>query len=392
MNRQPSILIVNNNLELGGIQTALVNLLKEISDTCSVTLFLFSNTGPLKDEIPKSVRVTEAKGMLRLLGLSQAQSRALGTKSFLARAMFALLCRIFGNRFPIKFLIGNTALPGRYDLAVSFMQNSAPNLFYGGCNEFVINCVDAGKKAAFLHCDFASYEGNTPYNRALYARFDKIAAVSKSCAYQAAQAMPSLKKRICTVENCYDFDKIKAAAQKSPYVYDRAYFNVLTIARLSPEKGILRAAQAVASLVKSGYPLRWHLVGDGPDAEKMKQFVLEHALGDAIFLHGAKKNPYRYLTGADLFLLPSFHEGAPMVFGEAACLGVPILATATSSAKELVEKRGVGMVCENSEMGILKALKQVLDNPEMLYDFANAGAQGCTNQQAVASFFSLLDT
>ena len=39
------ILIVNNNLDIGGIQKALINLLRGISDKYEVTLMLFSPTG-----------------------------------------------------------------------------------------------------------------------------------------------------------------------------------------------------------------------------------------------------------------------------------------------------------------------------------------------------------
>ena len=46
-------------------------------------------------------------------------------------------------------------------------------------------------------------------------------------------------------------------------------------------------------------------------------------------------NPYGYIKAADLLLIPSYNEAAPLVIGEAAGLETPILSTETSSAKEM---------------------------------------------------------
>ena len=50
-----------------------------------------------------------------------------------------------------------------------------------------------------------------------------------------------------------------------------------------------------------------------------------------------------------------------MVIGECWALGVPIISTETSSAKEMVEDEKIGVVCDNSEDGIYIAVKDFLD-------------------------------
>ena len=65
------ILIVNNNLHIGGIQRALVNLLKEISTDYDITLLLFSKSGPLLCEIPDGVKIVTPSGVYRTLGLEK---------------------------------------------------------------------------------------------------------------------------------------------------------------------------------------------------------------------------------------------------------------------------------------------------------------------------------
>ena len=68
------IIIVNNNMKVGGVQKALCNLLWEIKDKYDITLCLFSNTGEYADKIPESIRVIKARGVYRYLGNSQVQA------------------------------------------------------------------------------------------------------------------------------------------------------------------------------------------------------------------------------------------------------------------------------------------------------------------------------
>ena len=89
--------------------------------------------------------------------------------------------------------------------------------------------------------------------------------------------------------------------------------------------------------------------------------IKDKGLSNDINLVGKKSNPFVYIKNADFFLLPSFHEAAPMVYGEAISLGVPVVTTNTISAKELIGERDYGIVCENSEEGIYFTLKKIFD-------------------------------
>ena len=72
------------------------------------------------------------------------------------------------------------------------------------------------------------------------------------------------------------------------------------------------------------------------------------------------------MKAADLLLIPSRSEAAPLVIGEAACLGTPVLSTETSSALEMIEKTCFGWVCGNSEESITMLLAELLSTPQIL--------------------------
>ena len=100
--------------------------------------------------------------------------------------------------------------------------------------------------------------------------------------------------------------------------------------------------------------------------ESLRQMVRERNLENHVKFHGQQGNPYRYLKNADLFLLTSYHEAAPMVIEEARCLGVPVLSTEIISTKEMVTEAEAGWVCDNDQQALNEALCRVAADREAL--------------------------
>ena len=155
------ILIVNNNMNIGGIQKALLNLLCEAENRYDITLLLFCKTGSLGTQIPKKIKVVEGNAFLKILGMSHSEAKKCGVLTFLHRSFYAALTRIFKTRFTFGILTHLCRLDDEFDCAISYMQNSAETYFYGGCAEFVLNGVKSRNKVCFVHCDFLNYGGNT---------------------------------------------------------------------------------------------------------------------------------------------------------------------------------------------------------------------------------------
>ena len=69
------IIIVNNNMKIGGIQKALLNLLYEISPYYDITLFLFNNVGEYLEKVPKNIKIVGCNSPYKYFGMSQSESR-----------------------------------------------------------------------------------------------------------------------------------------------------------------------------------------------------------------------------------------------------------------------------------------------------------------------------
>lgn len=358
------ILIACNNLHVGGIQRSLINLLNEISNQYDVTLFLFYPQGEYT--IPKGVRVICGNRFTKIMGMSQGEAEQDGAFTRIWRAGWTVVTRLVGCGIPFRILCAFQRLHEEYDVAISFMQNSAFRYFYGGCNEFIVNSVRAKWKISFVHCDFAHYFGNNAYNRKYYRHFDRIACVSDSCKRVFDAACPELAERTTVVHNCYCFSEMQEMAQAFEAEHTPGKVNLFTSARISEEKGIFRMIGILERLKKSGCDFVWRIAGGGALYEKAVEMSRKAGLTEQIIFLGIQNNPYPYFKSADLLLVPSYDEAAPMVFGEAMAFGLPILTTDTTSAKELVADLGIGFVCENSDLGIETALRNLLCHPELL--------------------------
>ncbi|MDO4562963.1 MAG: glycosyltransferase [Clostridia bacterium] len=352
------LLIVNNNLAIGGIQKSLVNLLWQVRDKYDITLLLLSRCGELMDTLPPNVRIIEPPRRMRIMGMSQSEAKKAGFYVFALRTLCALWTKVFSTRLPFFLLTRSYKMDELFDYAVSFMQNASPKLFYGGCNEVVLNCVRAEKKVGFIHCDYKNYEGNCRYNIEICRRLDAIAACSTSCRERFLEVVPDMAGRVFAVHNCYNFDELRQLGEEYEAELPDT-FNVLTVARISEEKGILRMLPIIARL-RENHSFVWHIVGDGVQRDEALKTIEKLNLENTVILHGQKRNPYPYFKKADLLLVPSYNEAAPMVYGEAEFFSLPILTTDTTSARELVEKRGCGLVCENTAEGIESALQDAI--------------------------------
>ena len=215
--------------------------------------------------------------------------------------------------------------------------------------------TDCQNKICLVHCDYLNSGCMTDKNNAEYLEFDKIACCSESVKDRFLRGSGVPEEKVYTLRNFYDLD-ISALAKETPYNYDDSVINIVSIARLSAEKGIGRAIDAWYQSRRND--IRYYIIGDGPQKETLLKKVEGYHLGEQVLFLGEQKNPYRYMLNADYLLVPSLHEAAPMVFDEAKVLGLQIITTNTTSAAEMVSNAD-GIVCENSLTGIASVLYEL---------------------------------
>lgn len=121
---------------------------------------------------------------------------------------------------------------------------------------------------------------------------------------------------------------------------------VLSVGRLVPEKGAPVLVDAIARLRERGIPVEARLVGGGPLEARLREEIAAAGLEDSITLLGLVGQddlPALY-HWADVFALPSFQEGLPVVLMEALATELPVVTTRIAGIGELVADGTMGHV------------------------------------------------
>lgn len=221
-------------------------------------------------------------------------------------------------------------------------------------------------------------------------QFDKIAACSEGCRRAFLRILPKLENKCVTVKNCHQFDKIVSLANENTVKYGDG-IHVLMVSRIAPEKGIDRAMKAVEHCRKLGKDITLHIVGGGVKKEQIMAKAQEYEVKNNVIFYGEQANPYRYMKDANLLLIASKHEAAPMVIDEAVCLDMPVLTVRTTSSDEMVAASGVGWVCENDQQSLNSALFEVADKQLLMQKKKFLSEHKMDNSLALSQFNKMLD-
>ncbi len=196
--------------------------------------------------------------------------------------------------------------------------------------------------------------GNTPKQRAMVAldkrvmrRFDRVIAVSDRIRRDLITAgVPP--DRIRLLHNAIviaNYRRDTAAGILESLVGKVLPRPVIvSIGRLSPEKGHVDLVEALRLMATRGRHVSTVLAGDGPSRAELTARIRAAGLQEWVHLPGYVTQPARLLQDADLMVLPSHTEGLPNAALEALAMRVPVLATDVGGTPEVVFDGETGML------------------------------------------------
>tara|TARA_B110000438_G_scaffold224917_1_gene218870 strand:- start:1351 stop:2367 length:1017 start_codon:yes stop_codon:yes gene_type:complete len=136
----------------------------------------------------------------------------------------------------------------------------------------------------------------------------------------------SITGRQCTVINNYvDIDKTEGKRGDKQIVF---------LGALIKRKGVYDLIEACSQLTED-YTL--HLCGSGED-EQVAEFIKTKNLTNKVIMHGwiNAEQKRTLLSECNLFVLPTYNEGLPMVIIEAMACEIPILTTPVGAIPEVI--------------------------------------------------------
>ena len=358
------ILIALRDFNTGGVQKSLVSLLNRLeaevdSKKISVDILVLKSNGLMQKGLSPKFNVIEANKSFLPFGVSDSEAKNLGKRFYLKRSLMALITKFFGNKWFLRRALKKQQILGDYDLAISYSVSITDKLLYAGWSEIVLEKVNAKEKYVYILNDFVNSAINNNYVLGLLQKFDKIMFVSNSCKKGFELAYPQFNDKTDVLYTVEDIEEILTGAKEEVELKGDTTFNIVTVARLSPEKSHIRALNSLCKLRQEGFDFVWHVIGDGPQRKEIETKIQELNLADNVFLYGNQSNPHKFVKKADLFLLSSTNDACPLVLIDAMLLGVPVLSTKTISAEEVVGE--FGFVCENTQEDIYNTLKSILE-------------------------------
>ncbi|MBT7600299.1 MAG: glycosyltransferase [Anaerolineae bacterium] len=120
------------------------------------------------------------------------------------------------------------------------------------------------------------------------------------------------------------------------------------------------------SIVHKERSCRLVLIGDGPDREILEKLAHKLNISDDFYILGYQSNPFKYISRASIFVLPSKYEGFGKVLVEALALGIPIISTDCSGPLDILDGGKYGLLTPNNNVkAMAKAINHLLDNPDL---------------------------
>ena len=135
---------------------------------------------------------------------------------------------------------------------------------------------------------------------------------------------------------------------------DKSKHSVGIIARLVPVKNHNRFIDAAEYLL-ADYPddYEFHIVGDGPEYERLQTRIRQSNHFEKIHLHGFQESVAAIISRLSAIVFTSDHEGTPMAALEAASLGIPIVTVPIPSVEDVIRSGAAGMICSGFEPAVI---------------------------------------
>ncbi len=405
MNNKKKLLVLGITMNCAGSEKSFISFANTLDyNLFDVTLLLVKKQGELLPQIPPQVNVILLPDQIHadMFLLSKKNAYKTIWKCFIKYnplIFFEVLpyfVKIILNpkkradtatRLWCSLLKHFTKLEEEYDIAAAFWGDRT--MFY------MIECVKAEKKIAWLHFDYE----NPPRDDKLYGYYfekcDSVISVSNKINEQLKNKFPSISQKFITIENINNPIFIQSLALQGKNYPDPKYQGkrILTIARICSQKGIDLIVDVLVKLRKDEFEVRWYILGGGDEEEinQIKSSAVEKGVADMLILLGKTENPYPYLLMCDIFVLASRYEGKPITVEEAKILCRPIVVTNYLSANEQLENGELGIITNIDSDSIYRGVASMLSDTKLRDSYKNKLTERYFgNENEINKFYDLV--
>ena len=295
------IAIFQRNLDYGGIQKSVINLLNNIDyKKYEIDLYLMKKENVFIGDLNPNVNVYYLKSLPYIFG---------------------------GVPFPFLKIIYKKQVQKEYDIAINFDN-------YDMSTAIMALKTKAKEKIIWLHNDmYKEFIDDWKFDVLYFAfqfkfrYFDHFVCVSQGVLDSFQKLKPRLKnKKYDVIPNIIDTKEIiKKSREKINLEIDKSKYNLCTLGRMCVQKGFDILLDDIKKLTELRQDFHLYIMGDGHKRKQLEKQMHRLHLEEYVTFLGYTKNPYAIMKEMDGFVLTSRYEGQGMVFLEAKCLGLDVV-------------------------------------------------------------------
>lgn len=364
------LLLVVNTLGRAGAENLLLQVLRNVHDA-SYEVFLYAVIGQgelfgqLPDYVnvlnphPSTMSVLSGRGRRRMIGSvlkAFVKNGGLFHKVGYAARTLAVMCK--ERRLQLDKLLwrvmaeGALRFPIGFDMAVAWME--------GGAAYYVADYVKADKKAALIHVDYESAGYTRAMDQNCWEAFSAIFTVSGEVKRNFEAIYPEYASRLRVFPNMIDLTGIQELAAKGPGFSDGYQgTRLLTVGRLTYQKGYDMALEALDLLKKRGVSVRWYVLGDGGERKALERKRAKLGLTEDFVLLGSVENPYPYYTQTDIYVHATRFEGKSIALQEALTLGCAAIVSDCSGNRDEIVDGQDGLLCPFDPLALADCIERL---------------------------------
>jgi glycosyltransferase involved in cell wall biosynthesis len=337
--KSPKIAFFIRNLDGGGAQKVIINLIKGLVKQGIVPdLVLTKIEGPFLNLIPKGVRIIN-----------------LNSKQILPATI--PLSRYLKQEQP-DVLVANINNSNVAAVMARMLSSVSTRLLLVEHSTFSFDRTIFPLKSKFLL---------PVLMRLLYPLADTVVAVSNGVARDLETELCFQQGLVKTIYNPIVDDEILAKAKEPlehPWFQPDEPPVFLTAGRLELQKNISDLIKAFA-LLRTQRSARLLILGKGSLQNELKSLAEELGVGSDVSIAGFVANPYAYMSRSAAFVLSSIYEGLPTVLVEAMASGCPVVSTnCPHGPAEILQDNKYGLLVPvNNPIALAEAMQIMMDNP-----------------------------
>ena len=342
------VCFLNLNLQGGGAERQLVQLVRHWQrDHCNVEVVLLERQGVWLNELPSDVPCYALSSKMP----SGSLAKILWTLWLIPRL------QKFLARNPCDVVLTFLWLPTVL-AAIAFRQLSNPPLLVWSVQ-------------SDLTRDFALHWDGWLRRRLVLTYLPKqvnhFVAISKGIQVKTQAFLGIPANRFTIIPNSVELIRIREMAAKLDAIPPKkAPVRLVSVGRLHPAKGMDVLLHALAKVHHQSSGWECYILGGGPEKSRLTQLAGTMRLNGRLSFVGYKPNPYAWLKTADIFVSPSRWETFGIAIVEAMVLGLPIVATATDGAKDIISDGVDGLLVPVGDASALAdAIIDLMRNPSL---------------------------